>query len=37
MIKFLTDFLFGLAFGCGFAIAQALLHFIAQLIAGAKI
>lgn len=34
-MKFVTDFLFGLAFGCGFAIAQAVLKFVGSLIAGA--
>lgn len=35
MYKFLTDFLFGLAFGCGFFIAHAVLEFVGNLIAHA--
>ena len=34
MSKFIVDALFGLAFGCGFFVAQALLHFIASLLGG---
>jgi hypothetical protein len=37
MQKAVEHFIFGLCFGMGFAIAQALLHFIAGLIAGAKV
>ncbi len=29
MVKFVQDFLFGLAFGCGFCLALALLRIIA--------
>jgi len=36
MVKFIGDFLFGLAFGCGFACAQALLHLIVVFLSGAK-
>ena len=36
MQKAVDNFLFGLCFGMGFAIAAAVLHFIATLIAGAK-
>jgi len=32
MNKAVVDFLFGLCFGMGFAIAQAVLHFVAALI-----
>ncbi len=35
MQKAISDFLFGLFFGMGFAIAAAVLHFIAGLIGGA--
>jgi hypothetical protein len=33
MVKFVGDFLFGLAFGCGFIIAYGVLSFIGGLIA----
>lgn len=36
MAKAISDFLFGLCFGAGFAIAAAVLHFIAGIIGGAK-
>ncbi len=36
MQKAITDFLFGLAFGMGFALASALLHFIGTFIASAR-
>jgi hypothetical protein len=36
MIKFLSDFLFGLAFGMGFAIAWAVLRFIGGFLASAQ-
>lgn len=35
MQKAVTDFLFGLCFGCGFALAAAVLKLIGGLIAGA--
>ncbi len=35
MQKAVSDFCFGLAFGCGFCIAQAVLHFIAGFLAKA--
>ena len=35
MQKFVSDALFGLAFGLGFSIAAAVLHFIGSLIARA--
>ncbi len=35
MVKFVLDFLFGLAFGMGFLVAYALLKFIASLLSGA--
>lgn len=35
MQKFVSDFLFGLAFGCGFALAAVVLRLIGSLIAGA--
>jgi hypothetical protein len=35
MQKALDNFLFGLMFGCGFFIAQALLAFLAKFIAAA--
>ena len=34
MQKAISDFLFGLCFGMGFACAQAVLHFIVTLLAG---
>lgn len=37
MEKAIHDFLFGLFFGMGFAIAQAVLAFIGSLIAGARV
>lgn len=33
MNKFVENLLFGLAFGCGFWVAQALLQFVAGLLA----
>ena len=36
-MKHLENFLFGLCFGMGFAIAAAVLKFIGGLIAGAKV
>ncbi len=36
MVKFVGDFLFGLAFGCGFFIAKAVLDLVGSLIAHAK-
>lgn len=36
MLKALQDFLFGLCFGMGFALAAAVLHLIGALISGAK-
>lgn len=36
-MKFLNDFLFGLAFGMGFYLAVAVLAFIASLIGGAQV
>lgn len=36
MQKAVADFLFGLCFGIGFAIAQSVLHLVAMLIGGAK-
>ncbi len=35
MYKFVSDFLFGLAFGCGFALAAALLKLIAAFLSKA--
>ncbi len=35
MVKALENFLFGLCFGCGFLIAEALLKFVGSLIAKA--
>jgi hypothetical protein len=32
MVKFITDVLFGLAFGMGFYISQNVLNFLAQFI-----
>lgn len=32
MVKFVENFLFGLAFGCGFVLAQALLHFVGSFL-----
>ncbi len=37
MAKAVENFLFGLTFGCGFAIAQAVLKLMGALIAGARI
>ncbi len=35
MVKFVLDFLFGLAFGMGFLVAYALIKFIIMLLSGA--
>ncbi len=35
MVKFVLDFLFGLAFGMGFLVAYALIKFVVALLSGA--
>jgi hypothetical protein len=35
MVKFVSDFMFGLAFGMGFCVALAVLRFIVGLLSGA--
>jgi hypothetical protein len=37
MAKFCNDFLFGLAFGCGFSIAVAVLRFVAGFLSQAHL
>jgi hypothetical protein len=36
MVKFISDFLFGLAFGCGFCLAMALLRLLVWFLSGAQ-
>jgi len=36
MQKFVSDFLFGLAFGCGLCVAYAVLQFIVSLLSHAR-